>query len=142
LEILGGSDGKLIILVISITPFKELNYLYLFSFFLFLIFFYIIMVIINLSLNYFSRNRFSFRTYFNYLPQIKSFQKLYMISFFRFNDLSKLYNYKENKCFLKSLDFIFNPKSNTFQFLVQIKHPLIISCYFSFYVLFLLKVWI
>lgn len=38
LEILGGSDGKLIILIISITPFKDLNYLYLFSFFLFFIF--------------------------------------------------------------------------------------------------------
>ncbi|MFX1400568.1 MAG: prepilin peptidase [Promethearchaeota archaeon] len=139
LKIIGGGDGKIIILIFFISPISCLNSLYLFSFFLFLILSYFILIIINLCLNCFTVNRFSFKFFFQNLPDATIFRKFYLLSCFRFITISKLCKYKKNKYMIISLDIIFNPKSCLFQIFTQFKPPVILSCFLSYILLLLLR---
>lgn len=139
LKIIGGGDGKVIILTFFIWPIKDLNYFYLFNFFMFLLLFYFLLIMINLCLNSFTANRASFIFYFHTVDNLTIFQKFYFLSFFKFINLSSFYKYKEKKLFLKSLNIIFNPKSFTFQVFVQYKPLVIASCFFSYLLLSLTR---
>lgn len=139
LKILGGGDGKVIILTFFIWPIRYLNYFYLFNFFMILLLFYFLLLIINLCLNSFTANRLSFIFYFRTIENLTVFQKLYLLSFFKFINLSHFHKYKENKFFLKSLNIIFNPKSFTFQVFVQYRPLVIASCFFSYLLLSLTR---
>ncbi|MFW9772094.1 MAG: prepilin peptidase [Candidatus Thorarchaeota archaeon] len=138
-KIIGGGDGKVITLIFFICPVNDLNSYFFFTFFIFFLIFYFILIIINLCLNFFTMTRFSFKFLFYNIANIKIFQKFYLLSFFRFKNLSTFHKYKEKKTFLKSLNIIFNPKSYTFQLFVQIKPPVIASCFFSYLLLSLLR---
>jgi len=126
LKIIGGSDGKLIILIFLIHPLKFLNLYFVTSFFLLFSLFFILLFLQNFILNSLFKNNCSFITFFNLDSTLSGFKKFYIKSFYKFLYYSKLREYKEEKILLKSVLLVFNNRKKKFQVLIQYRPPLIL----------------
>lgn len=126
IKIIGGSDGKLIILIFLTHPIKYLSINIITSFYLFFSFIIILKFIFNYFLNRIIKDNCSFITFFSFISRFSRFQKLFIMSFYKFLDYSKLTISKEDKYIYRSLFLVYNYKKAKFQILVQIRSPLIV----------------
>jgi hypothetical protein len=126
LKIIGGSDGKLIILIFLIHPFQFLNLFFIISFFLWFSSSIILVFIQNFIINSLYKNNCSFSTFLNCNLKYSGIKKIYIKSVYKFINYSNLSEYKEDKSLLKSVLLIFNIRKNKFQVLVQYRPPLIL----------------
>lgn len=139
LKIIGGSDGKLFIFIFFVHPILLLSVTVVFSFFLFFSLFFVMFFIVNLILNNIFGDCFSFILYFNLNFKLSILKKVYLKSFYRFFNYSNLCNYIERKYYIKSLNLIYNLKKNKFQILCQIRPPLMVLIFLSYYIIFFLN---
>ena len=133
LKIIGGSDGKLIILTFLNHPINFLNFNFIGFFFLIFSLLFVLIFIINLTINNKFKKAYSFIVYFN-LNYNYSFSKKFFIKiFYNFINISKIVDYNEDRNKIKSLDLIYNYNTKKIQILTQYRPPLIgiyVICYY------------
>jgi len=137
LKIIGGSDGKIIVLIFSIHPVKYLNYYNVLLFFLLYSLFFFSLFFFNLIINSTDKNSYSFQIYFNFHCR-GDINKLFIKMFYKFISLSKLKDKNNDKFFIETLFIIYNNKKRRIQILVQYRPPLMIICLISYYIIFFL----
>jgi Flp pilus assembly protein protease CpaA len=136
LRIVGGSDGKLLVLIFLVHPLLFLNFTIILIFFLIFSLFFVSIFTINLIINNSLKKSFSFFLIFNSDSKISVIKKSFIKGFYRFFNFSELGDYMEKKSLIKSLNLVYNVKINKFQILCQIRPPLIIIIMLSYYVIF------
>ena len=139
LRIVGGSDGKLFIIIFFMHPILFLNLSFIFTFYLAFSLLFVLYFMINWINNNFLKKIFPFLLIFNVNSKISILKKVYIKSFYRFYNYSELGNYMEGKYLIKSLNLIYNARKNKFQTLCQIRPPLIITIIPSYYLIFYLN---
>jgi len=140
LKIIGGSDGKLMILVFLIHPVKFLNLNFIISFFLLLSLLFCSIFFFNLLYNSFFNNSFSFEILFAINQNISILKQIYFKIFCNFTILAKIYDYEDNKKIMVCPYIIFNISKNRFQSLVQYRIPLVAIIMFSYYLVIFLNI--
>jgi Flp pilus assembly protein protease CpaA len=136
LTIIGGSDGKVIILIFFVHPILFLNFTVLFSYFFIFSLLFIILIVINFTLNNRPRKNISFLLIFNTYSIISFARKSYIKGFFKFKNFSELDFHMEEKSLVKSLYLVYNAEINKFQLLCQSRLPLILPIIISYYIIF------
>lgn len=139
LKIIGGSDGKLMILVFLIHPVKFLNLNFVISFFLLLSLLFCSCFFFNLLYNSFFNNSISFEILFAINQNISTLKQIYLKIFCNFTILAKIYNFEDNKKIMIYSYIIYNIYRNRFQSLVQYRIPLVLIIMFSYYLVIFLN---
>ena len=139
MKIIGGSDGKLIILIFITHPIKFLSLNFIFTFFLLLSTFYILIFISNLAQNNLLKKKGSFICFFNSNLKFSAAKRIYIKGFFKFSNFSKLCDSRVEKNIVKSLFLIYNIEKIRIQILVQFRPPLIIFVILSYFTIYFLK---
>ena len=130
LKAIGGSDGKLLIMLIFFYPTQKLNFSLIFSFFfvfLFLNFFLMLARYIFFKIHV--RNS-TLEMLYGLLERLTFSHKVFIIIFYRFLDFSQIENYRNNSYIIKSLNLLYNRKKEKFQILAQYRPPLVILIFF------------
>ena len=140
LKIIGGSDGKLIILIFFSHPINNLNYHFANNFFLLFSLFFILYFILNLFSNNFFKVNYSFVVFFSSSRKISRFKKFYIKMFYKFINYSELSDLRREKYQIKFYLLIYNNRIKKIQILSQFRPPLILIIAISYYILIYLKV--
>ena len=136
LSVIGGSDGKLIILIFIILPVKLLSLSFVMTYFLFFSIFFIIFHIIHYSGNV--NNKISFKTIFDFYLDETVLKKAFIRIFYSFLNVSELENKNRNKYQIVASFIVYNNKSNKFQIMVQYRAPMVVVCIISYYLAYFL----
>ncbi len=135
LNIIGGSDGKLCILIFITIPLKLLNLSSIFLFWGFFWLVYTFILLIKYCMNQFTSNKSLFDAIFDFYLEDNRIKKLHIKTTFTpvtFRDYEKKKRY-----LLKEIDLLFyNNKIKNYQFLIQYRPPLVLIILFS-YIFFL-----
>ncbi len=126
LSIIGGSDGKLIILIFIIPPVNIININLISYFFMFFSVLFILFFVFNLISNKYLKNVNAFIIQFNSNLKYSYYEKLFVEIFYTFLDYSKVIDSKEDKFQCKSVFLIYNFTKKKIQLLVQFRPPLVI----------------
>ena len=140
LRIIGGGDGKLIILTFIIHPIKYLNFKFVLLFFLLFTLFFLILFTLNFLFNHLVNNSYSFDILFNFDLTVNSLKKLYFKTFFRFFNLSEIKEFQGYKKLIKSQSIFYNIIKKKFQLFMQYRPPLVIICMLSYYSVVFIKI--
>jgi len=140
LKIIGGSDGKLMIIIFLIHPVKFLNLNFVISFFLLLSLIFCSVFFFNLLYNSFFNNSFPFEILFAINQNISTLIQIYFKIFCNFTILAKIYDYEDNKKTIVCSYIIYNIYRNRFQSLVQYRIPLVVIIMFSYYLVIILNI--
>ena len=140
LSIIGGSDGKLFILIFSILPVNYLNLSFVMMFFLLFSIFFILLFTLIFNINSIGKNRYSFEILFNFYLNATIFKRVFIKSFFCFLNVIDLKKKEGDKYQIISFYLIYNITSNKFQILAHYRAPLVIVCIFSYYFTLILKI--
>jgi len=140
LRVIGGGDGKLIIIIFIIHPSIYLKTSYLVLFFLILSFLFLIFFFTNYLNNNFTKNSSSFDILFNLGIKVSIFKKVFIKMAYNFFYFSKIINYQGIKKLIRSKFIIYNSRTNKLQYLAQYKLPIILYCILSYYFLLFLKI--
>ncbi len=139
LKIIGGSDGKLIILIFFIHPLQFLSLFFVMSFFLWFSILIFLVFVQNFIINSFYKNHCSFSMFLNIISKSSGFKKVYIKCAYKFLNYSDLSEYKEEKFLLKSILLIFNDSKSKFQVLVQYRPPLILLIVLTYLIVWFIK---
>ena len=131
LKIIGGSDGKLLIMLTFFYPIYRFNFQWLFSFFFVFLFLYLILGVVNYLFNNFLSNNNSYDMIYSLKENFSFLHKVFIIIFYRFLDFSQINRYTNEKFVLKSLNLFYNKKKGKFQILTQYRPPLVILIFFT-----------
>jgi len=131
LKIMGGTDGKLLIMLTFFYPIYRFNFQWLFSFFFIFLFLYLILGVVNYLFNNFLSNNNSYDMIYSLKENISFIHKVFITTFYKFLDFSHVNNYTNEKFVLKSLNLFFNKKKGKFQILTQYRPPLVILIFFT-----------
>ncbi|TFG14539.1 MAG: hypothetical protein EU535_03190 [Promethearchaeota archaeon] len=137
LKIIGGGDGKVILLIFLVHPILYLNCYIISLFFLLFSLLFLTFFFFNMIINSTTKINNSFQIYFKFCSNIL-FTRFFIKMFYKFFDLSNLKNYNGDKFFIKTIFIIYNHQKREFQILAQYRPPLIILCLLSYFLLFLL----
>lgn len=125
LKIIGGGDGKLLIMLAFFNPTHRFTFQWIFSFFLIFLFLYLILGLVNyFFINVLSRNN-SYDMIHGLKENFSFLRKIFVIVFYKFSDFSQISRYTNEKFTLKSLNLFFNEKKEKFQILTQFRPPLV-----------------
>lgn len=131
LKIIGGSDGKLLIMLTFFYPIYRFNFQWLFSFFFVFLFLYLILVVVNYLFNNFLSNNNSYDMIYSLEENVSFLHKVFIITFYKFLDFSQINRYTNEKFVLKSLNLFYNKNKGKFQILTQYRPPLVILIFFA-----------
>jgi len=140
LKIIGGGDGKLIILIFLTHPIKYLEFGLILLFFLLFSLLFFIFFFSNFLINHIMKNSYSFEILFSYNIKISVFKRFYLKMFFRFFNLSEIIAYQGYKKSIKSQTIFYNSIKKKLQLFAQYKPPLVLMCILSYYTIFFLKI--
>ena len=131
LKIIGGGDGKLLIMLAFFNPTHRFTFQWIFSFFLIFLFLYLILGLVNyFFINVLSRNN-SYDMIHGLKENFSFLRKIFVIVFYKFSDFSQISRKTNEKFALKSLNLFFNEKKEKFQILTQFRPPLVILIFFT-----------
>ncbi|MHA1190724.1 MAG: prepilin peptidase [Promethearchaeota archaeon] len=138
IRIIGGSDGKLIMILFFSKPIFNslLTFMIIFYFFFTLI--YIGLILMKFLVNGCIKYRFSFDLYFNTTFPQSTLKKKFIKSYYIFQDFSKLCDIKEDKYQLCEGGLFYNSKTLKLQILAQYRPPLTLIISLSYIVSFLM----
>jgi len=131
LKIIGGSDGKLLIMLTFFYPIYRFNFQWLFSFFFVFLFLYLILGVVNYLFNNFLSNNNSYDMIYSLEENVSFLHKVFIITFYKFLDFSQINRYTNEKFVLKSLNLFYNKNKGKFQILTQYRPPLVILIFFA-----------
>ena len=131
LKIIGGTDGKLLIMLTFFYPIYRFNFQWLFSFFFVFLFLYLILGGVNYLFNNFLSNNNSYDMIYSLEENVSFLHKVFIITFYKFLDFSQINRYTNEKFVLKSLNLFYNKNKGKFQILTQYRPPLVILIFFA-----------
>ncbi|MFW9820919.1 MAG: prepilin peptidase [Candidatus Thorarchaeota archaeon] len=126
LKMIGGADGKLLIMVTFLSPTQGFNFDWIFTFFFVFMFLYLLLTAFNSLFNNLIFKNNSNKMLHGLEENLKLSHKIFVIIFYKFLDFSQIRNYTDEKFILKSLNLFFNEKKEKFQILTQFRPPLVI----------------
>jgi len=126
LKIIGGSDGKLLTMLVLFNPISYLNFQLLLLFFSILLLLYLIMGIVSYLITHNLTNMNVYEMLFSNNENFSKIQKMFIEIFYKFIDFSQLNKSTGEKYLLKSLILFYNNKKEKFQFLTQYRPPIVI----------------
>lgn len=138
IRILGGSDGKLIMILFFSKPIFNSLLSFMIIFYFFFTFIYVGLILMKFLVNGCIKYRFSFDIYFNTTFPLSNLKKKFIKSYYIFQDISKLCDIKEDKYQLCEGGFFYNIKSLKLQILAQYRPPLTLIISLSYIVSFLM----
>ena len=131
LKIIGGGDGKLLLMLAFFNPTNLFNFQWIFSFFFIFLFFYLILVLVRyFFINIFSGNN-SYDMIYGSEEGLTLFHKFFIMLFYKFLNFSQMSKYTNEKFILKSLNLFYNEKKEKFQFLTQYRPPLVVLIFLT-----------
>ena len=131
LKIIGGADGKLLIMLAFFNPTHRFNFQWIFSFFFFFLFLYLLLGLANyLFIKVLSRNN-SHDMIYGLQEKFSFLRKIFVVIFYRFLDFSQISGYTNEKFVLKSLNLFYNKEKEKFQILTRFRPPLVILIFFT-----------
>ncbi len=136
LKIIGGSDGKLIIIIFLLHPIEYLNLHFVILFFLLFSVQFFLLFSLNYVINKVIKNSFSFDFLFIFYPSISISKRIYFQMFYSFINLSKIKIYQNNKIHVNFSFIIYNNKREKLQLLNQYRPPLVAFFMSSYYIIF------
>ena len=139
LKIIGGSDGKLIILIFTNLRVKFLSLDFVFCFFLIFSLLIICLFFLNYLQNSLLKEKDSFIIFFNSTIKLSVIERIFIKGFFKFSNFINSDDSWAEKNLLKSLFLIYNSGKNKTQILIQFRPPLIILVILSYFTLHFLK---
>jgi Flp pilus assembly protein protease CpaA len=131
LKIIGGTDGKLLIMLNFFYPIYRFNFQWLFSFFFVFLFLYLILGVVNYLFNNFLSYNNSYDMIYSLKENFSFLHKAFITIFYKFLDFSQINRYTNDKFVLKSLNLFYNKKKGKFQILTQYRPPLVILIFFT-----------
>jgi len=132
-RIIGGSDGKLFILIFLIHPGNFLSFSFIMMFFLLFSLFFILIFALNYINNVIGVNRYSFEILFVYYLNTTVFKQVFINAFFIFLNFKEIKEKKQNRYQIIPCYLMYNNINNKFQILAHYRPPLVIVCLFSYY---------
>ncbi|MBY9002903.1 MAG: prepilin peptidase [Candidatus Lokiarchaeota archaeon] len=138
IKIIGGSDGKLIIILFFSKILFNSLLSFIIVFYFFFTFFYIGLILMTFLVNGCIKYRFSFEIYFNTTFPLSTLKQIFIKSYYIFQDLSKLSEIKEDKYQLYNGGLFFNTKTLKLQILAQYRPPITLIIFLSYIVSFLM----
>lgn len=139
-KIIGGSDGKLFILIFLSHPLNFLSLSYIISFFFFFFTFVLEYNIIITLRNVLGKSRDLFLFFFINYSKTTKIKKFYFITSYIFINFSKLECLNPDKYHIDKLFIIYNEKSKNLQLLAQYRPPLVIFCMLSYLLLLIINI--
>lgn len=91
------------------------------------------MYIVKYAVNSISKDKYSFIIFFNLNLKYSVFKRFYIKSFYEFINYSELNAFKEEKNIVKSPFLVFNNEKGVFQVLVQVRPPLIVLIFLTYF---------
>ena len=131
LKLIGGSDGKLLIMLVFFYPIEKFNLQWIFSFFFVFLSLFLLFVLVNYKItNVLSRNNL-YDMIYGLKENLTYLHKIFIVLFFKFLDFSAISKYTNEKFVVKSLNLFYNEKKEKFQILTQFRPPLVILIFFT-----------
>ena len=130
-KIIGGADGKLLIILAFLYPTHSFNFQWIFSFFSVFLTLYVLLMLVNFLLNNGLSGNNSYDMLHGLEEKLSISHKIFIILFYKFLDFSQINSYTDEKFILKSLNLFFNEKKEKFQILTQFRPPLAILILFT-----------
>jgi Flp pilus assembly protein protease CpaA len=137
LKVIGGADGKLLIMVALLNPIHKFNFQWIFSFFFVFLFLYLLLLFFIYLFNSNLTKNSSYNMILGLNENLKPSHKIFIILFYKFLDYSRIRKYTDEKFILKSLNLYFSHKKEKFQILTQFRPPLVILILFTNIYIFL-----
>jgi len=131
LKIIGGTDGKLLILLTFFYPIYQFSFNWLFSFFFVFLFLYLILGVVIYLFNNFLSNNNTYNMIYSLKENFSFLRKVFIVIFYKFLDFSQINRYTNEKFVLKSLNLFYSKKKGTFQILAQYRPPLVVLIFFT-----------
>ena len=138
LKIIGGADGKLILITFLIIPIGSIKIAAIFLYFFFFIIAFLVMLLSNYTKNRFNTSNRSFDIIFMTNKEISRLEKVFIKSFYSFSEFKNMDVYEQSKLRLASIDLIFNWKRGNLLILTQNRPPLVLAFFISFNFLILI----
>lgn len=131
LKMIGGADGKLLIMLAFFNPTHRFKFELIFSYFFVFLFLYLLLeLVIYLFIKGLSKNN-SYNMIYSLKENFSYLRKIFIKFFYRFLDFSHLNRYKDEKFVIRSLNLFFNEKKEKFQVLAQFKPPVVILIFLT-----------
>jgi Flp pilus assembly protein protease CpaA len=135
LKIIGGADGKLIIIIFLMIPIKIFSFSLILNYLIWFLILQSLFIWKNLIFNNFFNKKLSFNQFFMTNGIDSKFKRIYFTSFYRFRIYSQLDSLNTNKFTIKNLYLYFNFKTSTLEILTQSRPPLILLIIITYYLL-------
>ena len=136
LKIIGGSDGKAILLIFVSIPINHTKFFDIFLFFLIFVISFVILIVLYNVVYHLILESEVYNLYFH-IKKVNSFlEKLYTYSFFRFFEFSNLGKIIDSKFKLKDISLFFNPKREKLQVIIHFRPPLFINIYLVYLIFY------
>ncbi|MFX0046862.1 MAG: prepilin peptidase [Candidatus Hermodarchaeota archaeon] len=131
LKMIGGADGKLMIMLAFLNTTHRFMFEIIFSYFFVFLFLYLLLELVNyFFINVLSRNN-SYSMIYGLKENFSFLHKMFFKFFYRFLDFSHITRYKNEKFVLRSLNLFYNEKKEKFQVLTQFKPPVVILIFLT-----------
>ncbi len=135
-KLIGGGDGKAILIIFLNKPLFSLQISYFVNFFLLFFIFFLTYLSFNIIINHFSNSKWVFEQYF-LINNIKLIHyKIHYKSNYRFYPLVQFKTLYKKGRIIKPKLIIFNSKRNQLEIMIQYRFPLMIFFFFSYYFCF------
>jgi Flp pilus assembly protein protease CpaA len=132
LKIIGGGDGKAILLVFLLNSPILLNFFNIFYFFSIFLIYYLIIVITKYIFNHLKNQIKMYKFYFTITKKDSRLERFIIFSYYKFLDIAKLEKYLGTKCVLRDNSLFYNDKSEKLQAFTQFRPPLLFLIYFVY----------
>ncbi len=137
-NIVGGGDGKGIILIFSIKSVSTLNNSIIILFFLYFTFFYISYNFINFLINHSSNSKEIFNQFYLLYSITTKRKKILYKSAYIFYPLSDLNYLKKCNYIIKTTSIIYDYNRYKLMILIQFRFPIFLFFLFSYYLLYII----
>ena len=136
LKIIGGSDGKAILLIFLSIPIDRTKFSDISLFFLIFIISFIILNFLYNGVYHLIFESEVYDLYFHVKKIDTLIEKLYIFSFFKFYEFANLGKLIDSKFILKDICLFFNPKRENLQVIIHFRAPLFINIYLVYLIFY------
>jgi Flp pilus assembly protein protease CpaA len=132
LKVIGGADGKLLILLIFSIPTHILNFEMIYFFFFIFLSLYLTLILVSSLFNIVLSKNIFYIMINSLQESITLSNRIFILLFCKFLDFSQINDYANAKFSLKSLNLFYNVKKEKFQILTQFRPPLVILIFITY----------
>ncbi|MHA1458190.1 MAG: prepilin peptidase [Promethearchaeota archaeon] len=132
LKLIGGSDGKLIIFLFFAFPILGFNFFLFYSFFSYLLILFLFLISCNYLFTRFLTKSYPYNMLHALDEKISHPREVFLKLFYRFIDISQIKKYSDAKLQINTLTLFYNEERERFQFLAQIRPPIVVLIFITY----------